>query len=769
MRIVLKTFIALLLAAGSHYTSAQTVLDSLKHVVATAKEDTTRVRTQNELARKYFNMGNLDSSLLYSTSALEQAEKLRTSKPSPQIDHALLRETARSFLIIGAIHYYRSEHDLALEYYLKSAKIKKSIGDSAGLSMVFNNMGNIYLEKSDYNKSREYYLKSLHIAESLHDTKSTADINNNIGIIYQNQTDYPKALEYFFRALQYYESEKLQKEIGLAHANIGTVYMEQRFFDKALEHFLKGLKAYEKSGDKTGLASSYNNVGIVYLEQRNFSKALEYHFRARQLREEIGERNNIATSYNNIGSVYTTFYKADKLKTDISFNGPHGTVTIPYHLIPDSALALHEKALKLNRETKGYFRIHHSLLGTGTALRLKGKYKEAAALYKEAYEVAVELGILKHKMEAANLLYEVHHEMNDPAAALQWHEKYMVYKDSIFNQEVNKKSVQAEMNFEFEKKEALARAEQEKKDLISQAQIRQERLQRNGFIAAFVLMLILALVSYRNFRNKKAAHAIIEQQKALVAQKNKDILDSINYAKNIQQAILPFEHRIGASLHDYFILFKPRDIVSGDFYWFTEKDNYLFIAAADCTGHGVPGAFMSMIGSATLTSAVTEQHLLDPGEILSELNRKIKQALKQTENSNRDGMDISILRFEKNNLCNAVYASAMRTLYCIREELSELRGDKMPIGGTTPDDFVYTSHTLSLCKGDRLYIFSDGYTDQFGGKDGKKFRTGNFKNLLLSISLESMSSQKKVLSDTFEEWRKNLEQTDDVCVIGIRV
>jgi serine phosphatase RsbU (regulator of sigma subunit) len=332
--------------------------------------------------------------------------------------------------------------------------------------------------------------------------------------------------------------------------------------------------------------------------------------------------------------------------------------------------------------------------------------------------------------------------------------------------------------YDSEKKEqriALLNKEKEKQIAVAAADNRR----KNTIIwsVALCLFLAIALGGYilRTLRITQKQKLLIENknretelQKKIIEEKNKDITDSINYAKNIQHAILPFENRISESLN-HFVLFKPRDIVSGDFYWFTEKENYIFLAVADCTGHGVPGAFMSMIGSAVLTHAVSERNIIEPGKILSEANRKIKEALKQTETSNRDGMDISLIRFDKMNRNQILYAGAMRSLYHVSSDLHEIKGDKMAIGGTTNDDYEYHSNTVSVEQGDLLYIMSDGYADQFGGPDGKKFRTGKLKDVLISIKDQPMPIQKSFLDEMFERWRGDLEQIDDVCLVGIKV
>jgi serine phosphatase RsbU (regulator of sigma subunit) len=271
----------------------------------------------------------------------------------------------------------------------------------------------------------------------------------------------------------------------------------------------------------------------------------------------------------------------------------------------------------------------------------------------------------------------------------------------------------------------------------------------------------------------KERTAEVVKQKEIVEHKNKDIMDSINYAQRIQSAILPTNELLTNKLKESFVLYQPKDVVSGDFYWYTEKGNDLFIAVADCTGHGVPGAFMSMIGSSMLNHAVNEQGVIEAGEILSVVHKGIRHSLKQEETQNRDGMDIALLRFtvnESNEIVKLQYAGANRPIWFFRNgELGEIKATKSSIGGHTPEDQIFTSNEVDFSKEDVFYIFSDGYPDQFGGEKGKKLTTKKLKDLLIDIYKEPMSKQKDQLDKAFADWKGENEQVDDVCFIGVRV
>jgi serine phosphatase RsbU (regulator of sigma subunit) len=261
-----------------------------------------------------------------------------------------------------------------------------------------------------------------------------------------------------------------------------------------------------------------------------------------------------------------------------------------------------------------------------------------------------------------------------------------------------------------------------------------------------------------------------KQTEEIIREKNKDITDSINYAKKIQQSILPDINIMKAALENSFVFYRPKDIISGDFYWFTDLGEYFLFACADCTGHGVPGALMSMIGSNFIYDIVAEREITNPEGALSELDKRIRKALKQNEETeSKDGMDIAFCSLHKTKRI-LHYSGANRPLAIVSKgELKEISPDKFPIGGQFTHDKIFSPNRIELKEGDCIYLFSDGITDQFGGPKGKKFMKKNFFELLLKISPFTMKEQEEMLEKHFEGWKGGIEQTDDVCVIGARV
>lgn len=286
-----------------------------------------------------------------------------------------------------------------------------------------------------------------------------------------------------------------------------------------------------------------------------------------------------------------------------------------------------------------------------------------------------------------------------------------------------------------------------------------------------VFVTVLVFLGVRVFKLENVQYAAqIEEQKEILAEKNKEITDSIYYAKRIQTALLPSEEEFRKHFRESFVLFRPKDIVSGDFYWAMENDQHLFFAVADCTGHGVPGGFMTMLGVSFLDEIIKEKHIINPAEVLNALRDRIIQTLKQSSaaGESKDGMDIVLCRIDKDsNLL--YYAAANNALYLQRgDTLTSHNGDKQPCG-FHPMQHAFTEHEIRLAAGDRIYLFSDGYADQFGGPRGKKFKYKQLEELLLQQGQLPLTSVAAMLDQQFEQWRGELEQVDDVLVIGIRI
>jgi serine phosphatase RsbU (regulator of sigma subunit) len=438
-----------------------------------------------------------------------------------------------------------------------------------------------------------------------------------------------------------------------------------------------------------------------------------------------------------------------------------------------------------------------TLNNKGKILFEKGYVDVAQSDASRAMKLAQELGFPVLISDAASLLFDIYKKKGDWKNAMEMKELHASMKDSILNSETQKATMRQQMKYEFEKQEALAKLEAERKAIVQEEEKKRQRILLFTIIGVLALMVIFAGFIYNRYRVSRRQQKIIEQQKKQVdlafdqlSEKNREIIDSIHYARRIQTALLKEEEHISKHLPEHFILFKPKDIVSGDFYWSHEREGYWYLAAADCTGHGVPGAFLTMLGTSFLNEVVSSTELLSPAQILDRLRDKIVKELSQSSKDDaaynhalvKDGMDVSLMRLHLESL-SIEWAGANNgfLIYRSSADLNDqgfekqkdlaykyLSPDKQPIG-YYHNSKPFVNHTFKGMKGDTYYLCTDGYADQFGGPQGKKLKFRALQEQLLELQSHDMNSQKKILGKKFDDWKGNLEQVDDVTLIGVRI
>jgi serine phosphatase RsbU (regulator of sigma subunit) len=347
-------------------------------------------------------------------------------------------------------------------------------------------------------------------------------------------------------------------------------------------------------------------------------------------------------------------------------------------------------------------------------------------------------------------------------------------KDTIFNEESNKQMTEMETKYETEKKDKEIQLLNKDKTIQS-TELEKQKMVRNSFIGGFLLVLALAFFILRGYNQKQKANQLLEEknttienQKQIVEEHQKEIIDSITYAKRIQEAILPPEKYVKDHLPESFILYQPKDIVAGDFYWMEIMNDIVFIAVADCTGHGVPGAMVSVVCSTALNRAVKEFGILETGKILDKVTELVIETFERSDSDVKDGMDISLIAINKKTK-QVQWSGANNPLWYIDNGiLIEVKADKQPIG-KFENNKPFNSHLISYNEGNVFYLFTDGYADQFGGPKGKKFKYAQLKELIIANHLKAISEQQRILSETLTSWKGNMSQVDDICIIGIKV
>lgn len=623
---------------------------------------------------------------------------------------------------------------------------------------------------------------------------------------------YDSALQCGNAALNLSKKINFQKGVATSHNNIGSIYLYQGNYDKALENFLTSLKINEKIDNKEGVANSYTNIGGIYLNQNNLNKALENISASLKIREEIGDKNGIAGSHNNIGGIYQKIgsddlKKGDTLNSITNYNKALENFSISLKIVEqsgnkwgkalllnnignvynDKALILrssNEREEMLNKALKNYFAslkikleigdqkgIASTYNNIGKAYKNKNNFAEALKYLEKGLALSREIRVKDKIMDAYFELSLVCENNNNYKKAYQYYQLYTQVKDSVFNAENNKQINELSAKYETEKKEQqikLIKAENEKQSALALAKSQRQRLYIWLILAIAVTVTIIAIVVFRSLKITKKQKIEVEHQKHLVEEKQKEIIDSITYAKRLQDAILPHIDLIKKHFYDSFVFYKPKDIVAGDFYWFEIIDNIVFIAVADCTGHGVPGAMVSVVCSNALNKTIIEFGLRDTGKILDKVTDIVIETFEKSNSDVKDGMDISLLAFNETSK-QIQWSGANNPLwYFVKDEFKEIKADKEPVG-KYDKRIPFTTHNIEYSKNSVFYLFTDGLPDQFGGPKDKKFMYKRFEENLLSIHNSQMDEQKEILEKILQDWKGTSEQVDDITVIGIKI
>jgi len=589
------------------------------------------------------------------------------------------------------------------------------------------------------------------------------------GVSYRNVGNHPKAMTYYFEGLKLAEQNHNKEYIGYFLNNIGNMYIYQEKEDEGLEYLLKAEKVATEINHKDLIAYSALNIGRIYTHRQQYELALEYLNKSLDVRLALKKFDAAAVCKKYIADIY---YKQGLYdKAIIAYNTGYN-----YTIVLDNDLDLLSDILNMIAKCK----------------LKQGKSKDAIENALKSLSRATKLGSFLRIQLANETISEIYAELKEYSKAYAYRVEADKYRDSLFNQEKNKQMAEMQAIYETEKKEQQIK--------IAKTELSKQQTEKNALIAGLVLVLGLVVIAYRSYRIKQRDNKTlqlqntaiqqqkqeielknlaldtknkeVEKQRDTIEEKNEEILASIHYAKKIQNAVLPSEEFISTVIPHHFILFKPRDIVSGDFYWATTKGKKFVITAADCTGHGVPGALMSMLGVSYLAEIVSKSHEIHASDILNQLRNLIIKSLHQTgkEGENQDGMDMALIVMDR-EIMKMEFAGANNSVYLIRNnELSEYHADKMPIGIHTNHKVSFTNHEIDIQHDDNIYMCSDGYEDQFGGEKGKKYLVKRFKELLVKIHQNPMKEQREIMDNEIKNWiGSKYEQIDDILVIGIKV
>ncbi|MBI5217843.1 MAG: tetratricopeptide repeat protein [Bacteroidia bacterium] len=625
------------------------------------------------------------------------------------------------------------------EYITDAIALSRELDEKEKTVQSFILLGRLYQTQGKYSKAIRTFMIAQSMYENIANPEGMAVTFNHIGIVYYYQGKYDLALESYQKSLKIYEKIKNDEKTVKSLNNIGVVYDELKNYDKAMEYYHSALKINQKLNDKKGIAVSLNNIGNCYYYNGDFEKAIEHFKKSIDLKKESGDVKGLANSYFNLARIY--FDNEDYRP----------------------ALDLFEKCRTIEEKNHFLEGLTNTYLYIGQTYDKLNNSPDALAYYYKSLAIADSLKLLPAQKNCYYALSEICNNMKKYELAFDYYREYTRCKEELFNEDMHKQISEIESKSQIERKE-------QEIELYS-SEIKWQRLLIT-FAAIGILILVIFLISlFIQIRQKKKVNHKLKLFNKEIEKQKFEITSSIEYARRIQAAILPEDAYIQKLLPEYFIYYRPKDIVSGDFYWIDEVNNAIYIAVVDCTGHGVPGAFMSLVGNILLNEIIYEKKLRQPAGILNELNHLVKASLRQDEQKidNLDGMDISLCAICKTD--NKIYFSgANRDLYLIRNDtLLITEADNSAIGGVTPDHYSFKNHELELQKNDVIYLFTDGFTDQFGGEKGKKFLVKNFKDTLLKIHKLPMPEQKEELIRIFKNWRNERPQLDDILIAGIRI
>ena len=765
----LKKIIVVLFLFSTLLGVSQINLDSLWSIWNDSKNaDTLRVRSLAEIISNGHSFSTKDSAYKLAKIQFDLKDSIQS------IDYL-----ADAFNKRGVFYADNGNPEIAIRYYNQSLQLRRKIKNLDGIALELHMIGNIfaYYYKADehqkhYNKALEYYNRSLKIYEEIGNADGYMETIKGIASIYATQKEYAKAIGLYFRIIDSWEKKKNYTVVAKAKDGIGTIYFNQADYTLALKYFLEGYELRKINGIKDGMENSLNLVGISYYWLGDYKSAMQFYQQCYQLRKEIGDNDLICNSKLNIGLDYMKL----------------GDLREAENWLKETLLIS-----KGNCLYQSWCLTYLSLIYLD-----QNQNKKALDYSRTARNYSVACGLERETMDAAQALYRSYKAIGKNDSALFAYELHIFLHDKLYKQESKKELTSIELRHENENQLLLEKAAHEKRLAVEKEEKEKQKIVLFFVLVSLLLVLFFAGFIFRSLRVTRKQKAVIveqkeivEHQKHLVEEHQKEMVDSITYAKRIQYTLLANKQLLESNLPEHFVLFKPKDIVSGDFYWATEKSwqstvnkeekiKRFYIAACDSTGHGVPGAFMSLLNISFLNEAVNEKNILEPHEILNHVRKRLIENM----DGGQDGMDCILIKIEtqtsniQHPKSTITYAAANNSPAIIKNgNLISLGADKMPVGkGERAAPF--TLRTIEVDKGDTLYLYTDGYADQFGGPKGKKFKYKQLDELLVSISNLPAGEQSEILNQRFDDWKawpdpeggvRNLEQVDDMLVIGIKI
>jgi tetratricopeptide (TPR) repeat protein/serine phosphatase RsbU (regulator of sigma subunit) len=685
---------------------------------------------------------------------------------------------ARAMNNIGATQFRARNYERALNNFREALVWKTVSGDKKGMATLNNNMAVCYERLNQREAAIEQYEKAAALYTEAGASGDAARMMYQIAVVEKNHMNGSGEQEALQKLIETEKTLGNNKELSATYNNLAVSYFKSRQFDKALEVLEEGIRIDESTDYTYGLAVAYNNRGNVRFEQGQTDQSLADYRKALGYKQAIGDARSTAITLYNIGNVFAGSEQIDSARA--------------YY---DRSLDLAEKAGDIQVMHANY-RAISALLSTKDGCAEPLEYYKLYASLRFSVNENKELKQLCEEREKYILeQFSKNASLSEDLAMLEELRTEDLFAINLLQEDLRRERHQSALEIETRQQEIALLSKDKQLLEVEKGQAEAESEKKTyllvGAGAAGLLVMGLLLQAVRSARRARRDKALIaeqkkqvEGQKELVEEKNKEILDSITYARRLQTAILPPAGFIQSLLTDSFLMYQPKDIVAGDFYWVEKMDRHIYFAVADCTGHGVPGAMVSVVCSNALERAVREFQLRETGQILDKVRELVIDTFRKSEDQVKDGMDIALCRYDT-LMKELQFSGANNPLWVVRKRVSgenidkelvqsethyilETKADKQPVGQHTAQ-VPFTTHRMQLRQDDTIILFSDGYADQFGGEKGKKLKLFNLKQIIFANHTRGMKHLHTTLVKEFDRWKGDFEQIDDVCIMGVRV
>ncbi|GEM_PF-3691695 len=737
---------------------------------------------------------------------------------------------ALHYLDLGDLYQYRQQ-DSALSYYREALNLAKEGGYTRLAGKCLNYIAVVYIYRSEYDQTIRYLRKSIALKEKAGDRGGMANGYNNLGVIHKNQGNFSKALEYYQKAAGIRQEMAGQlkdstsqgnntEKLGQANNNLGNIHFQFGNYTQAVSFYKKGLEHFEKINDHQGISACYNNIGNVFEEQQNYFKARQYYRRALELNRRIGNVPNIGTCLNNLGEVHLKQNQIPRARENFEesleyrrkvndkrgISGVYSNLAMIYMKKGDynrSQDYLHD-ALKLDNEIGDKKGMAEDMISMAKVHLKQEQIPRAINIARQGKELADSLEIPLQQKKSLKILAQAFEKRGNYRKALSFTRQFEQIEDRLFNKEKNQMVEAIETRYQLEQKQKEIERQEHllnrQQDLIEKHEVEKYALMGGGLV-----VLILSVLIYIYYRNKRRSYRLLAEQKEEIESQNEELLqqneqisrqrDELErqrqltqskkeelhnkdseliregqYARRIQSSLLMSTRTLRQLFRGHFLFFQPRDMVSGDFYWVRQKNDQIAFAVVGCTGHGVPGAFMSMLGMSFLNEAAAGMEHFQAGELLNRLRHKVAHALQQEDpaEDDHDKLEVALCVWDLPGH-RLQFAGSQRPLYLYRQgELIEFLPDDISIARQTQLEESFQSRVLDLQPQDMIYLFTRGLYRQKSQDRQQEMGLERLRGLLSEVHQLPAHQQKEKVVEYWENWKGEAPQHADVLLMGMR-